>query len=101
MRRDMQESDDLFDVLSRAAMDAIMCIDGESKILFLNRAAEKMFSYPAGEVLGRELTLLMPQRMRDLHRAAVKRHIRTGRKRIPWQAVELVGRRKGGKEIPL
>jgi len=108
MRRDIRESNDLFDILSRAAMDAIICIDGDSRILFLNRAAEKMFDYPAGELLGRELTLLMPQRLGPHAGCRPGRACRTGlalssptrAQRSPWpDGHRAIARRRAGQAI--
>lgn len=101
MRKDRQESDELFRIIAKVATDAIISIDGGSRILFVNRAAAGIFGYSVGEMVGQELTMLMPESLRNVHRAALKRYLSTGRKGIPWQAVELVGLHKSGREIPL
>src|ERR1044072_4134452 len=70
-------------------------------ILFLNHAAEKIFGYAASEMLGQELTMLMPEYLRHLHHAGFGRYLETDRKHISWEGVQLPGLHKDGHEIPL
>jgi len=52
-------------------------------------------------MLGKELTMLMPEYLRHLHRAGFARYKETAKRHISWQAVELPGLHKNGNEIPL
>lgn len=88
-------------VISETASDAIITINQESRILFVNRAAENIFGYAIDEMLGAELTMLMPEYLRHLHRTGLRNYVETGHKHISWQAVELPGLHKSGKEILL
>lgn len=56
-----------------SAMDGIIMINGEQKILSFNAAAEKMFGYQASEIIGCSLETLMPERFRLAHGAHVRR----------------------------
>ncbi len=76
-------------------------IDEGSKILFVNGAAEGIFGHAREEMLGRELTMLMPGRLRDDHRKSLRRYLDTGRRRLDWEAIQLTGKHESGKEIPL
>jgi PAS domain S-box-containing protein len=87
--------------VAETASDAIITVDESSTILFLNSAAEKIFGYSAEEMLGAELTMLMPEYLRHLHRGGIKRYVETGQKHISWEGVELPGLHKDGQEIPL
>ena len=78
------ESSELFRVVAETASDAIISIDHDSVILFANRAAERIFGYPLSEILGQQATLLMPEYLRDLHKAAVHAYVKTGQKHISW-----------------
>lgn len=88
-------------IISETASDAIITIDQHSRILFVNRAAVSIFGYTIDEMLGAELTMLMPEYLRHRHRSGLGNYIETGRKHISWQAVELPGLHKSGKEISL
>jgi len=88
-------------VIAETASDAIITINEDSTILFVNRAAVNIFGYSPEEMLGAELTMLMPGYLRHLHRAGLNQYLETGKKHIPWEAVELPGLHKSGKEISL
>jgi PAS domain S-box-containing protein len=59
-------------ILSTAA-EAVICADSEQRIAFFNRAAEEMFGYGTEEVIGRPLSILMPERFRSAHQGHVAR----------------------------
>src|SRR3989475_12422735 len=88
-------------VIADTASDAIITIDSQSTILFVNHAAEKIFGYSRDEMLSQSLTMLMPDYLRRVHRSGLKRYLDTGERHISWEAVELPGLHKSGKEIPL
>ncbi|MDP8952470.1 MAG: PAS domain S-box protein, partial [Actinomycetota bacterium] len=103
-RRDqeaLKESEERYRVVAETASDAIVVIDEDSRILFVNGAAEKVFGYKSEEMLGERLTMLMPEYLRDLHRAGLERYLDTGRRHLDWEAIQLPGLHKSGKEIPL
>jgi len=52
-------------------------------------------------MIGQNLTMLMPERLRSVHQASFEKYLRTGQKHISWDRVELLGRHKDGYEIPL
>src|SRR5438132_11980320 len=88
-------------VVADTASDAIITIDSQSTILFVNHAAEKIFGYSREEMLSQSLTMLMPDYLRHVHRSGLKRYPDTRERHISWEAVELPGLHKSGKEIPL
>ncbi len=92
---------DEFRIFAETAADAILVIDRASIILFANHAAGRIFGHTLAEMLGQELTLLMPDYLRHAHRAGVERYLSDGQKHISWQSVELPGLHKSGRIIPL
>lgn len=94
-------SERLFRTLAETAADAILTMDERSVISFANPAVHKILGYHPEELIGRRMTILMPQRFRRQHRASVKRYRATGEKRIPWAGVELWARHRDGREIPV
>jgi PAS domain S-box-containing protein len=88
-------------VIAETAADAIITINEESTILFVNRATLNIFGYSAEELIGSELTMLMPEYLRQVHRAGLHHYLTTGQKHIAWEAVELPGLHKSGRQIAL
>jgi PAS domain S-box-containing protein len=97
----LRASEERYRIVAEAATDAILLIDDDSRLLLVNRAAERIFGYGAAELTGRELTLLMPERLRPAHRAALARYLRTGRRSLDWEAVEFPGLHSSGRELAL
>jgi PAS domain S-box-containing protein len=97
----LKESEEKYKVIANTASDAIITIKDDGAITFVNPAIEKIFGYAPREVIGKSITLLMPERLRDKHSNAVKRYLETGQRTMSWQAVELTGLHKDGHEIPL
>jgi len=95
------ESSELFRVVAETASDAIISIDQDSTILFANPAAETIFGYPVSEILGQQVTLLMPEYLRHLHKSAVHAYMKTGQKHMAWTGLQLNGLHQSGAEIPL
>jgi len=94
-------SEETHRMVSETAADGIITIDEASTIISVNPAAERIFGYKSAELIGKPLTMLMPERMREIHRAGIERYLRTGERNIPWKGVELPGLRQDGSEVPL
>jgi PAS domain S-box-containing protein len=97
----LRESENQFRTLAETASDAIITIDENSRIVLVNHAAAKMFGYAREEMVGAELTMLMPESLRQRHRAGFARYRGTGRRNISWESISVAGLRKDGHEIPL
>lgn len=98
---ELRESEARSRTVMETLADAVVTIDESSTILFVNRAAERVFGHAADEMLGANLTMLMPDYLRRLHEAGIRRYLETGEKHITWAGVELPGLHKSGREIPL
>jgi PAS domain S-box-containing protein len=97
----LRESEERYRVVVETASDAIVVIDEDSRILFINSAAEKIFGYARAEMIGQRLTMLMPERLREVHEASLERYLETARQRLDWGSIQLPGLHQSGKEIPL
>lgn len=97
----LRQSEERYRTLTETATDVILAIDQHSTVLFVNSAVEKAFGYTREEIIGKKITLLMPERMRHRHAEAIGRYLKTREKRISWNAVSLPGLRKDGSEIDL
>lgn len=97
----LRESEERFRSVSDTAADAILTADTSGKIVYFNRGAERIFGFAAAEVLGKPLTVLMPERFRRAHEAGLRRYLSTGEAHVIGKTVELAGQRKDGTEFPL
>jgi PAS domain S-box-containing protein len=86
-----------------SAMDAIISIDAQERVVLYNRAAEKIFGWTPGEVLGKPLEKLMPVRYRRSHRQHVQHFGSTGvtSRRMGDRSSVVYGQRKNGEEFPM
>jgi PAS domain S-box-containing protein len=66
------------EAIVRSAMDAIITIDSDQRIVLFNAAAEKMFGCEAAAAIGQPLEGFMPERFRSAHRAHVEHFSHTG-----------------------
>jgi PAS domain S-box-containing protein len=98
---ELRESEARSRIVVETVADAIVTVDEGGSIRFVNPAAERVFGYSQGELLGAPLTMLMPEYLRHIHEAGMRRYVETGRKHISWEGVELPGLHRSGREIPL
>src|SRR5207249_643753 len=85
-----------------AALDAIITIDHEGRVIEFNPAAEKTFGYARDEATGRPLTdLVIPAALRERHRAGLARYLARGESEIFGRRVELTAMRSDGSEFPV
>src|SRR5688500_5389282 len=94
------DTGELYRVLAESTPDVIITIDERSIILSINPEGERLFGYPAAEIVGQSLTRLMPERFRDQHHKGMQRYASTRRRNIPWQAIGLPILTREGREIP-
>jgi PAS domain S-box-containing protein len=84
------------------ALDGIVSIDRESRIIEFNPAAERIFGYRREDVIGKPMPdLIIPPPLRAGHRSGIERHLKTGHSVILGQRVELVALRADGTEFPV
>lgn len=97
----LRESEERYRVIAETALDSIITIDEESRIMFANPATERIFGFSSEELNGKPLTMLMPERLRDAHVDAMKRHGDYGKRHLPIGAIDFPGLHKSGREVPL
>jgi PAS domain S-box-containing protein len=88
-------------VIVEAANDAMVSMDEKGAILLANPATSRIFGYDLVEIVGRPMTMLMPEMMRKMHQNGFKRYLDTGKRHVNWQGVEVTAQRKDGQEFPV
>jgi PAS domain S-box-containing protein len=98
----LEESENRKAAILETALDAIMTIDHDGRLLEFNAAAEAMFGYAAAEVIGQYLeALIVPPSLRHRHRKGLARYLETGKGPILGKRVEMTAMRVDGSEFPV
>ena len=81
--------------------DAMIIIDERGRIESLSKTAERLFGFSAGEVVGQNISMLMPSPYREQHDVYIKRYLSTREPRIIGIGRIVVGQRKDGTTFPM
>ena len=94
----LRDSEERYRTLAETASDAIVVIDHEGTILFVNPVAEKLFQLSGHQLLGRNLSALLPDEPYGRYMSEMRRHLDTRRKPV---ALELPAAGAGARGILL
>ncbi len=98
----LKESEEKFRSIAVGALDAIISMDEQGRIYYLNPAGERIFGYAAEEVIGKELhTFLVPEKYHDAYKKGFDSFKATGKGRFIGQIIEISALRKDGTEFPV
>jgi two-component system, LuxR family, sensor kinase FixL len=81
--------------------DAMIVIDERGRILSFSAAAERLFGYAEAELVGRNVSMLMPGPDRDRHDSYLSHYLTTGERRIIGIGRVVVGKRRDGSAFPM
>jgi PAS domain S-box-containing protein len=102
LRRSAQESEARKTAVLQTALDGIITIDHDGRILEFNAAAERVFGHSAAEVAGRDMAdLIIPPAYRERHRRGLAHYLATGHGPVMGQRIELTALRRDGTEFPV
>ncbi len=96
------QQDLCFRSMTENVLDAIIMMDNKGRISFWNNAAERIFGFSASEVTGQNLhKMIVPERYQAQYRPALKEFFRSGSGEVIGKTIEVSGRHKSGKTIPV
>jgi PAS domain S-box-containing protein len=98
---DAVDAENRFGGLLEFAPDAIVVVNTEGRIVFVNSQTEQLFGYPREEMLDRPVEMLLPELLRDVHRKHRADYVAAPRTRPMGIGLDLVARRKDGSEFPV
>jgi len=98
----LRSNEELLNIITSSAHDAMIMLDEEGLIEFWNESAEKIFGYTRIEVLGCNLhAMLVPLSFLEAHISAFPHFQKTGEGAFIGKTYEVYGLRKGGIEFPM
>jgi two-component system, sporulation sensor kinase E len=102
VERQLRASQLRLEGIIQSAMDAIITVDEDQKVVLFNKAAEAMFQCTAAEAIGHSLNRFVPQRFREAHRGHIRSFGESGTSSRRMGALGTVtGLRSSGEEFPL
>lgn len=90
-----------FAAVFESTVEGIIIIDARGIVQLFNKASEKIFGYAANEVIGHNVSMLMPPNYANEHDQYLYNYLTTGRKKIIGIGREVSGKRKSGETFPL
>ncbi len=100
--KELRESTERIRATVDTALDCIVVMDQEGKVVEFNPSAEATFGFEREEVIGREMAdLIIPDRYGGAHRAGLKKFLETGEGPVLGQHIEIEAKRKDGTELPI
>lgn len=99
-RAENSESAERLRAILDTAVDAIVTIEESGVMESVNQAAERAFGYTREELVGRNVSMLMPPPYRDEHDHHIERYLSTGEPRIIGIGREVEAQRKDGTVFP-
>jgi len=97
-----QESLARINSLINSALDAVISMDEEGRVIDWNPQAEKTFGYAKAYAMGQDLgSLIVPEKHRKIQRQIMEQYIKTGQQNILGRRIEIQALRAGGDEFPV
>lgn len=101
LEREQQEANERLRSVVDYVADAIVTIDERGIVASWNRSAERIFGYSSDEMIGQNVSRLMPEPYRSDHNSYLATYVRTGIAKVVGISREMVGQRRDGSVFPI
>jgi PAS domain S-box-containing protein len=99
---EVRASESQLRAMLESALDAVVTMGADGRVIRWNHAAEAIFGYTASEATGRDMAeLIVPPRLRAAHRGGLARYLGSGQPVVLDRRLELTGVRRDGTEFPV
>src|SRR5690606_20923811 len=95
------ESAKLLKAIIENSNEGIITIDENGIVESINPGALKLFGYNSGEVIGNNISMLMPEPYRSQHDHYIQRYLNTGQKKIIGIGRDIIAQKKDGTTFPI
>lgn len=99
--RSLQSSVSRQRAILQSMVDGMVTIDATGRMLHVNDAVTRLFGYPAGELVGSNVSMLMPDHHREAHDGYLQHYLTTGESKILGKGREVMARRRDGSLFPI
>ena len=96
-----EKTSDIFRILSQAISEGIIIVNHKQEIVASNEAADRMFGYNPGQLMGENLNILIPPKYHTNHTAQADEFMERRNPRQMGHGSDLYGRRKDGSIFPV
>ncbi|MFO1282225.1 MAG: PAS domain S-box protein [Burkholderiales bacterium] len=96
-----RESEERFRTVVEASSDPVLVVDRDNRIRFASRASEAVLGWAPADLVGRDLSVLQPERLAAVHLEALRRYAATGTRRLDWRQLTTIAVHRDGHEFPV
>ena len=99
--RSFLESEQRFRLLWEASADAVVIMDSDNIIRYVNPAFERVFGHALAQVVNQPLSMVQPPALAKAHQQGLSRYLRTGQRTLNWSSMETTALHRDGREFPV
>ena len=97
----LMASEQRFRALWETAPDAVIVLDETDRIGYANPSTARVFGWDPDQLVGQDIAVLQPARLRAAHRSGMARYLATGKHTVDWAATEAIGLHRQGHEFAI
>ena len=98
---DVIQEGDRLRIAAERSLEAVLTIDEQSTVIYANSGVSRILGYRPEELIGGNLTRIIPEEFRLLHERGLRRYIDTAKRKLDWSGTDLPGLHKNGSIVPI